>query len=308
MNIIEQLKKYLIKRSIWRKRLIKKQISLLKNTFIKYPLPHPRIIHIETRARCNSSCSFCLANYNDDPREDLLMDNNLVDKILSNLNEIDYSNRISFFNNNEPFLDKRIVEFIKKARNHVPKSYLELKSNGKGLKMKMILEIFNAGLDTLYINDYTDTKRHSKNVEKIMKELNSIRRFKGHMVAQSGYYNQRIIINKRRLTEELGTRAGTSPNQKFLLSSLDQPCFRPFEMMTISPEGIVGVCSEDFFYSTNMGNVNSEKILKIWNSDKYTKFRNELINGNRNVHDACSKCDYRGFTYEMFNEYGILPH
>ena len=31
-------------------------------------------------------------------------------------------------------------------------------------------------------------------------------------------------------------------------------------------------------------------------------FRRELINGNRNVHDACSKCDYKGFTYEMLYE------
>ena len=100
-----------------------------------------------------------MANYNDDPREDLLIDSNLVDKILGELKEIDYCGRISFFNNNEPFLDRRIFEFVKKARDLLPKSYLELKSNGKGLKMKKILEIFNAGLDTLYINDYTDKKR-----------------------------------------------------------------------------------------------------------------------------------------------------
>ena len=151
-------------------------------------------------------------------------------------------------------------------------------------------------------------KEHSKNVLTIMDELNSIRRFKGHMISQSGNYSDRIIITKRNLTEELGTRAGTAPNAKKMLSALDKPCFRPFEMMTISPEGVVGICSEDFFYSTNMGNVNKEKLLEIWNSEKYTRFRNELINGNRNVHDACSKCDYKGFTYEMFNEYGILSH
>ena len=148
-------------------RSIKNLIKPLEEEFSSYPIPHPRIIHIETRTRCNSTCSFCPANYNENSRDDLFMEDNLVYKILNELKEIDFMNRVFFYNNNEPFLDKRIFEFIKRAREALPKGYLELKSNGRGLKIDKILEVFHCGLDTLYINDYTDTPQHSKNVKKI---------------------------------------------------------------------------------------------------------------------------------------------
>ena len=305
MDIRRKFRRFFMSYSITPNRLINKQIKLLKQSFSSYPIPFARVIHIETRSRCNSTCSFCMANYNDDPREDLLMEDNLVYKILDELKEIDYKNRISFYNNNEPFLDKRINKFITIARKATPQAYLELKSNGRGLTMEKIIEIFSSGLDTLYINDYTDTINHSKSVNKIIDELKSIRRFKGHMISRTGEYYNRIIIEKRNLTENLGTRAGTAPNAKIMSSALNAACFRPFEMMTKSPEGYVAVCSEDFYYSIKMGDVNNEKLFDIWNSKKYQKVRKELIQGNRIAHNACSKCDYKGFTYEMFNEYGL---
>ena len=302
MNMNRQLTKMFLNTTLGINSLINKNVKNLKKIFSNDTIPYPRIIHIETRNRCNSTCSFCMANIKEDPRDDLLMPENLVEKIISELKFMDYSNRISYYNNNEPFLDKRIISFIEKTRINVPKAYLELKTNGRGLKIHKIIEIFNAGLDTMYINDYTDDISHSKNVLKIIDELKSIRRFKGHMKSRTGKYNNRIIINKRNLNEQLDTRAGTAPNAIKLKSSLNKPCFRPFEMMTINPEGIVGVCSEDFFYSTKMGNVNNQKLLDIWYSDKYKLFRSELIKGNRNVHDACSKCDYKGYNYEIFEE------
>ena len=300
MKIISLIDNYLIKRKT--SVMVNKQRKYFKDNPFFDDNPFPRIIHIETRTRCNSTCSFCMANIYDDPRDDLLMSDKLVTKIIDELSEMKYSNRISFYNNNEPFLDKRMYKIIENSRNKIPRSYLELKSNGRGLKIEMIIDVFNAGLDTLIINDYTDTGEHSKGVKKIQKELKSIRRFKGHMISYKGKYNDRIIINKRILSENLGTRAGTAPNSKELNVPITSPCFRPFEMMTISPNGTVGVCSEDFFYSTKMGDINKHTINEIWYSEKYNMFRRELINGNRNVHDACSKCDYKGFTYEMLYE------
>ena len=73
-------------------------------------------------------------------------------------------------------------------------------------------------------------------------------------------------------------------------------------MMTISPEGKVSVCSEDFFYSIDMGNVKDQSISDIWNSEKYRLYRERLLKGDRKVGKACSQCDYKGFTYEMLAE------
>ena len=76
-------------------------------------------------------------------------------------------------------------------------------------------------------------------------------------------------------------------------------------MMTISPKGEVSVCSEDFYYTILMGNIEQQSLSEIWKSEKFNSIREKLIRGERSCTPACSKCDYRGFTYEMLAEHGL---
>lgn len=266
-------------------------------------MPLPRIIHVETRSKCNAVCSFCPASIKTDKREDIYMPDELIEKTIEELSELDYPNRLSFYNNNEPFLDKRIFNFIKLARNKLPKAYLELKSNGLLLTTEKILMIFNAGLDMLYITDYSGNGKYHKNIQEITKDLEHIRRFKGHL--EEGQYFSRIRIWLQDVNAIVGTRAGCSPNKPYKGEYMQKMCFRPFEMMTINPEGNVSVCSEDFYCTINMGNVKNQSLFEIWTSKKWNEIRNSLIMGDRSCTNACSKCDYKGFTFEMLKEEGI---
>ncbi|MDC0038159.1 SPASM domain-containing protein, partial [Gammaproteobacteria bacterium] len=243
--------------------------KLIAEKFANDDLPLPRIIHLETRSRCNGACSFCLANIKDDPREDELLPDALIEKIINELSNLDYSNRLSFYNNNEPTLDRRLLEIITKARAAIPRAYLEIKSNGKGLNSEKVLKLFNAGLDMLYINDYTKDGVHSENIKKIKLNLGESRRFSGHFNGSENIYFNRLVITNRQVDQVLGARGGTAPNKIAPEVSLNTPCFRPFEMMTISPSGKVGVCSEDLLISSNMGNLHKQTISEIWMSKRY---------------------------------------
>ena len=231
------------------------------------------------------------------------MPNELIDKIVDNLGEWDYSNRVSFYNNNEPFLDKRIFDIIKSTREKLPKAYLELKSNGTVINTEKILRIFNAGLDMLYINDYSKNGQFNKNVLKIIRDGKQLRRFMGHF--ENGQYFRRIIIQLRDVNAIAGTRAGSSPNNPYMGRPLQKTCFRPFEMMTINPEGNVSICSEDINQSITMGNIKQQTLFEIWTSQDWNALRGKLILGDRSCTIACSKCYYKGFTYEMLKENGL---
>lgn len=267
-------------------------------------VPLPRIIHVETRSKCNGTCGFCPASTKTDTRKDILMPDNLIEKIINELSKLHYKDRLSFYNNNEPFIDKRIFEIIKLAREKLPKTYLELKSNGIVLNMDKIITIFNNGLDTLYISDYTDSDQYSDNILSIKNELTTIRRFKGHL--EGSCYFKRIIITHCGMNIKKGTRAGSSPNREKLKHHISAPCFRPFEMMTISPEGKVSVCSEDFYHAMFVGNIQNDNLINIWQSDKWNTIRNELLNNHRHFTHECSMCDYKGFTYEMLAEHNLF--
>lgn len=268
----------------------------------------PRIIHLETRTRCSGTCSFCAASILTDTRPDILMDDQLLNKFLGELQELDYPNRLSLYNNNEPFLDKRLPSIIEKARHMLPRAYIELKSNGKGLNEAKVLDVFQRGLDILYINDYrsakdVEEKRYSPNIETLRQALHGVRRFKGHFDGQR--YFERIIIELRQEDAVLGARAGTSPNRDLIDQPLQTPCLRPFEMVTINPAGDVGLCSDDVFCEVKMGNIGEEKFIDIWSSVAYDKVRDELLNGNRSCKPTCARCDNKGYTMEVFAERNI---
>ena len=136
-------------------------------------MPLPRIIHVETRSKCNGLCKFCPAAATTDMREDIRMELGLIKKIINELGMLDYHNRLSFYNNNEPFLDERIFEIIRMARERLPRAYLELKSNGIALNIDKICQIFNCGLDMLYINYHSANADTVNNIQRIISDLNN---------------------------------------------------------------------------------------------------------------------------------------
>ena len=81
---------------------------------------------------------------------------NLFSKIIKDLKEINFNNRLSLYNNNEPLLDKRIFEMIEICRKELPNCFIEIKTNARSLTFEKLLQLFNSGLDYLYINDYVD--------------------------------------------------------------------------------------------------------------------------------------------------------
>ena len=66
---------YKIKNKIDKLKLVYKQKNDSDSFFL------PRIIHIETRTKCSGGCSFCLASYKTDPREDGSMSDEMVNDI-----------------------------------------------------------------------------------------------------------------------------------------------------------------------------------------------------------------------------------
>ena len=71
------------------------------------------------------------------------------------------------------------------------------------------------------------------------------------------------------------------------------PCFIPRSVMVISVLGNVIPCYEDFFQKHIMGNVKEQHLLEIWNSEKYTAFRETLQKGLRSDLEVCRDCNNR---------------
>ena len=244
--------------------------------------PQPLNILIETINRCNSTCSFCAANRNDETRPFCRMDEELFGKIVSQLADWDYSGYISLFANNEPFMDTRIIEFHKQIREKLPKARIKVFTNGLLLDCKKFADIAPYA-DLFIINNYCEDGKLHPNIAELYEYL---------MKNPSLHEKIKVQIKIRYIGEVLTNRAGTSPNKKEAKRVIKEPCLFPYTDMVIYPDGKVGICCCDVKEVTDMGNVNSQTMKEIWiGGGGYNELRAMLRNGRHGC-KFCAHCDF----------------
>lgn len=247
-------------------------------------------IELETRTRCNSTCSFCAANVLTDNRPDIYMPEALYLKILDELAGLDYKGTVRFFVNNEPLLDKRTADFVRQAKERMPQSRTEVHTNGLKLNPRNGRELLEAGLDQLYINNYTETEEMHLGVARFLEEV------------APDFPDCEVVFHMRHLKEQLANRAGTAPNAATTPAALPLPCVLPFEEIVVTADGRVTICCQDHYFDAAVGNVKTESLVEIWRKPAFETLRSQLRQADRSHHPLCAVCDHRGFKQEHLPE------
>lgn len=260
-------------------------------------VPHPLVVNIETVNRCNSTCEFCTANIHAEKRPYCKIDENLYYSIIDQLHDWNYKGHLTLYGNNEPWLDKRIVEFHKYAREKLPEAFIFMSTNGLLLDMDKVRTIVPY-VDQLVINNYClDMKLHD-NIQKIYEEV------KAH---PEEFGSVDILIQMRYLKEVLTNRAGSAPNKKAKGKEIKETCLMPFTDMWIMPNGKMGICCCDNFEVTNLADLNEVSLVEGWNSQKYRELR-EAIAGGRQNYPFCKYCDFIDAGLRMDAVDDVLKH
>lgn len=256
----------------------------LYKEYIKYFLdqgkaPAPCLISIETINRCNNTCSFCPVNRNMDKRPFQKMTEELFHKIISELQEKNYDGYLNLYVNNEPFVDTRIEEWYRYAKEHLPRAKMLLYTNGLLLTRERFDKIVPY-IDKMIINNYSENMQLHDNIKDLYQYIRSV----------PDYRNRDITIQIRYIHEILTNRAGDAPNKR-KRKDIHWECIMPFTDITIFPSGIVGLCCSDALEKTNLGNVANEKLWDIWNSKMYLELR-RVIGSDRSDYGVCKGCDF----------------
>lgn len=121
----------------------------------------PILVNIETINRCNGHYSFCPCNVDYETRPFRYMENDLFEKIISDLKNLKYNGVITLHVNNEPFMDKLMVERLSFAKKHLPLAYFLLYSNGTLLTAEDLNKL-RFIVDRLIINSYNKSYELTK--------------------------------------------------------------------------------------------------------------------------------------------------
>ncbi len=252
-------------------------------------------IEISINGACNRRCFFC-PRVDKEKYPNILnsLEINVYQKLINDLERINFSGRISFSGFCEPLLTKNLNEYIKIARGKLEKVQLEIVTNGDPLLAKngksRLKVLFDMGLNNCRVSLY-DGPHQIDFFEKLKEELS--------------LSDEQLIIRKRYLGPDesygltISNRAGSVKlkNEHFELKPLEeplkQPCYYPFYKVLLDHNGDVLICSNDWKKEAVVGNISDESLVKIWSNKMFSNIRKSLINNNR-CHKPCKTCDVNG--------------
>lgn len=224
-----------------------------------------RAIQIETLGYCNLSCSFCPTNQIKMPKG--RMTDALFNSLIAQLGEFDGT--IGLYLRNEPFLDKRIVRFARKAHSET-QARIVIQTNGVLLTEELADDLSEVA--HIQINDYSGSKE--------LRRLAPVMKRHG------------IIGIDRSNPRGLSNRAGNLPGAGTLSQPLRAFCVRPFEQLYVAFDGRVVLCCQDWKLEVEMGNANDMTLAEIWEGEAYRLKRAELLDRRRL--NLCAACDFPG--------------
>ncbi len=232
-----------------------------------------KILEIETTNYCNRKCWYCPFHTMPNKKKEYI-DEFLINKIICELKELQYNGIINWFSLNEPLLDRRICDIIKKTKDQVPNSRPRLFTNGDPLTQSLLDNLFDNGLWELSISLHDE--KASERIAKLDFSKKNVKTVK--------YYDRTEI--------DLFNRAGLIPNLVHLKNTNFQ-CNRPSLNMVIKYNGKLKLCAEDqlgMAFDDSL-NVRFRTLESLWNSDEMESYRKKLIFGRRNL-KMCQDCNF----------------
>lgn len=256
-------------------------------------------VFFEVVTRCNSRCQFCHASVQNEKRPATEMPFALYRKVVDELAGLSYTGRVAWHVNNDPLLFSGLEDFVAHARERLPKSHLQILTNGILLTPERGRALILAGVDEIQVDFYR---------ERPGQELYAnLRRFRDQVLPEffpraegawraSADGSRRFLFKvvDRALDEVLTSRGGSSPNKAASSRACAGFCIYPWSQFNVTTDGRVSKCCSDFYFADPMGNVAQQGVLDIWHGEKFAAVRQALWRGDRSQLPQCARCDFFG--------------
>jgi MoaA/NifB/PqqE/SkfB family radical SAM enzyme len=201
-------------------------------------------------------------------------------RIISDLKRLGFRGRVSWFLINEPLLDDRIPDIIRRTRAACPHAFLSLVSNGDQLTFPLYSELMSAGLDALGISIYS-----AETLQRVRSLQNDPR-----VRLMDWRVSSELKLENRGGNVRLNGHYFASDTLKYG----DRSCRRPFTTMSINSAGKVVLCSADFHGQVIAGDVSTEHLDEIWRGPRLEQYRQKLESTGRHDLPLCSGCSHDG--------------
>jgi hypothetical protein len=269
----------------------------------------PYEVSIETKAVCNAACSFC--TYPNLERIGVEMPYSLLIILVEEMATFKEPFFFSPFKVNEPFLDKRVIPLCQYVNKRVPLAKLRLFSNGTPLTLPLIESIARLqNVEHLWISLNSVDPTEYETLMKLPFIRTADKLDMLHTAKIAGSFTHPVVLSRV-------AAAQPEHNYDFLMTCRDRwplftafiikrdgwlgdidapitqipnaPCTRWWEL-SIMATGKVALCCMDGHGKYQIGDLATQSILEVYNSENYKARRVALI--SRKAIFPCATCSY----------------
>jgi radical SAM protein with 4Fe4S-binding SPASM domain len=222
----------------------------------------------------------------------------------------------------EPFLNKRLADMVRYAKEKQPSVTVDTYTNGSMLTPEVSDAIIGAGLDRLnismqgmsaetykrlsgvdidfdaYVKNVIYFCQHRKQCKVFIKvpDIGVTKSEEKKFFALFDKYADELFVERIFLAWPNYDVSHLQKDAKvgyYGQPKADQPikvCTLPFYDLTVDYKGIVTSCSIDWEEKTNMGDVRKQSLYEIWNGHMFNEFRRMQLRGERHQYPPCDKC------------------
>jgi len=237
----------------------------------------PRIISIEISTHCNRTCSYCPNVVK--PQAARLIKEEIIDKIIKRIGEINYHGVVDFIFFSEPTLNPKLAEYVKRVKEAAPKSIPRICTNGDLLTYEKTKALVEAGLDRIYVMRHNPTPKGWKDRLDmlsaqfpgifILMDIDEVERVEG-----LHDFNGLIEVKKHRGRHIVDGKARCQVHRHVAQFTVD---------------GDWNLCCVDYGKTFQFGSLLRNGILEIWNDPNFVQIRQTLEAGIPAT-PYCKKC------------------
>lgn len=265
-------------------------------------------LQIENTSTCNAGCTFC--PYPQSKRWGGVMDRDLYWKILQDAADVPLVTQITITGLGEPTLDPHLLWRVEQARKAKPDSRIDLFTNGVYMTPDRFDSLRNAGIDgmTFSLNavnadQHREVMKLDGKFDTVCSNLDYALENRGsvhieiHAVEVAGWSKEDTVAFYRRWGHvrmgghgqmiregnwtDRNTRREFKPNEY---------CFRATTYVYVLYDGRVSACCFDPTGKMTFGDLRTQSLREVYNSEPYVKFREAHFEDRADEYDICAKC------------------
>lgn len=279
----------------------------------------PESIVLETIAGCNARCVFCAQHELRQGMPNERMQDGLFAKIVQECsNYKGLLKRFSFAFDNEPLLDKNLVEKVSYVKERCPFVTTNITTNGilltrdtiEKLYEKEVVDEINISIQSIRRETY-EKLTGVKTFERVMANMEDLEAVNRAFSGKKPVIEINTCITPETMSEEkearqywqgkgfrtnyiaLDNRSKKNPEYSSMVDNAvryHEYCRRPFHTMVICWDGVVPICCADYQRSCVLGDVSASSLHDVWNGEPMNSARRELLTGQFSRARLCASC------------------